>query len=88
MGQKGSSDTLLTCFGYASPSFPTDLPHCTSSDTALQFPIYASSAADPRFAKQWHGMNVAFTDGSVSWVPSTSLWSMGDGAVWYYYCPK
>jgi prepilin-type N-terminal cleavage/methylation domain-containing protein len=85
-GKPSTSRVLLSCYCCSSPANATDLPHCLGSDTWMQLPPVpspGSGVSDP--TKVMQGLNFAYTDGSARWVPRRGLWSMGNGADWFYY---
>jgi prepilin-type N-terminal cleavage/methylation domain-containing protein len=79
-----SSQVLVSCYGYAGPSYGFDLPHFTKQETFSAGPNVSSPNAAATMGMQ--GMCFAYTDGSAKWVPRSALWSMKEGGFeWVYF---
>jgi prepilin-type N-terminal cleavage/methylation domain-containing protein len=83
-GGPATSQTLLTCYCYAGPSYGCDLPHFTNKEAFSSGPN--CSGPNVPYTMGMQGMAIAYTDGSAKWVPRKQLWSMKEGGFeWVYF---
>jgi prepilin-type N-terminal cleavage/methylation domain-containing protein len=83
-GGTATSQTLVTCYVYAGPSYGCQLPHFQQQETFVQGPNCSSPNTPATLPMQ--GLCVAYTDGSAKWVPRKQLWSMKEGGFeWVYF---